>query len=261
MADDSAFFSRDDDWYIGNGSARGPWTDDACHAGPVTAVVAGELEKTVTDKQLVRLTIVFRRPVPLMGFRVDTVLDRDGRSASTASATILGRDDKVYGTATSMHIVADDFENMPTSTIPAPDPTTRVSGQFPVRRARHGLPFFGNSIEVGYLSDAPKRHGPNTMWVRSSPIVEGETPTPFQTMCPISDCGNGISSNADFSSTSFVNPDLTIVAYRLPESEWLASEAISFWEPTGIGMSQATLFDERGSIGTALQTLIVRPMS
>jgi hypothetical protein len=34
---------------------------------------------------------------------------------------------------------------------------------------------------------------------------------------------------------------------------------VSFWEPNGIGMSQATLFDTRGPVGAALQTLIVRP--
>ena len=60
---------------------------------------------------------------------------------------------------------------------------------------------------------------------------------------------------------TFVNPDLTIILHRLPESEWLASSAISFWEPTGIGLSQATLFDEKGPIGVASQTLLVQPVS
>ena len=35
--------------------------------------------------------------------------------------------------------------------------------------------------------------------------------------------------------------------------------AISHWQPNGVGLSHATLFDEDGPIGNALQTLIVRP--
>ena len=51
-----------------------------------------------------------------------------------------------------------------------------------------------------------------------------------------------------------------MLLHRLPESEWLASKGISFWEPTGIGSTAATLYDERGAIGAALQSLVIRPM-
>jgi hypothetical protein len=97
------------------------------------------------------------------------------------------------------------------------------------------------------------------MWMKTLPIVEGEIASPFQRLCTIADCGNGISRNAEFTDASFINADLTINVFRLPESEWLASQAKSFWESTGIGMSHATLFDTRGAIGVALQTLIVKP--
>jgi hypothetical protein len=97
--------------------------------------------------------------------------------------------------------------------------------------------------------------------MRTLPLLEGEEPSPFQTLCPIADCGNGIGRNAEFGIASFVNADLTVFSCRLPESKWLATSAISLWEPNGIGMSQATLFDTRGVLGVALQTLIVRPTS
>ncbi len=67
---DSAFFHRDGDWLVGNDSVRGPWSEHHCHAGPVAAIVAGAAEKAVPDKQLVRVTASFFRPVPMSGVAV-----------------------------------------------------------------------------------------------------------------------------------------------------------------------------------------------
>lgn len=102
--------------------------------------------------------------------------------------------------------------------------------------------------------------GPTILWVHTVAILENERPSPFQTLWPIAECDNGIFRNADAATVSFVNADLTIVAYRLPESAWLASQAISYWQPSEIGVAQATIFDKPGSLGSALQTLIVRPV-
>ena len=49
--------------------------------------------------------------------------------------------------------------------------------------------------------------------------------------------------------------------HRLPATEWVRLDAVTVPERTGIGMSDATLHDERGPIGRALQTLLVRERS
>jgi len=122
----------------------------------------------------------------------------------------------------------------------------------------HKRPFFTDAVEVAYPPGKRTGSGPAVMWMRTPPIVAGETPTPFQRACPIADCGNGISQNAGFGRASFVNPDLTIALHRLPTSDWLASDAVSHWQPDGIGLAIATLYDREGAIGSALQTLIIR---
>ena len=256
---DKAYFHTDGDWFVGNGAARGPWFADACHAGPVTAVIARALEQLVDDKQLVRLTINYCRPVPLAGFRVDTEIIRNGRVATSAVATLRDAEDRICASASSVHVKTMSLEGIPTATIPGPSFDEATMGEFSVTEAKHGLPFFGSSIEVAYPPGESAKPGPTTMWLRAIPIIEGEVPSPFQVICPISDCGNGMSRNAEYSKISFVNADITISAYRLPESDWLASQAVSLWEPSGIGHSQAVLFDKVGSIGMALQTLIIRP--
>lgn len=258
---DKAFFHRDGDWIVANDACRGPWSVDACHAGPVTGAMARAVEQAVPGKQLVRLTLSFQRPIPMAGFRIAAKLEREGRAATTASAELSDRSGRICALASSLHLTAYPPVEFPTQSIPHPVFADARKGKFPVQNPLHDLPFFGFGIEAAYPPGETGEPGPTTMWMRTMPLLEDEQPSPFQTLCPIADCGNGISRNAEFAVASFVNADLTVLAYRLPESEWIASSAISFWEPNGIGMSQATLFDTRGALGIALQTLIIRPTS
>lgn len=256
-----AFFSlRDDEWFVGNDGARGPWSADACHAGPVTGLIVRALERVVEDKQLVRITTDYARPVPMGGFRIETNVTRSGRAAATGSATLTDADGKVCATATSLHLIRSDFDNLPTTRIQGPSRHSATPGVFVAESAHHELPFFRDAIEVAYPPGQSNSPGPTTLWMRTPPLLDNESPSPFQSICPLADCGNGTSRNAELTDATFVNPDLTIVLHRLPESEWLASSAVSFWEPTGIGMSQATLFDDNGPVGFALQTLLIQPI-
>ena len=56
----------------------------------------------------------------------------------------------------------------------------------------------------------------------------------------------------------FINVDLTVHLHRLPAGEWVCLDAVTIPEPTGIGLADTALRDERGPIGRALQTLLVR---
>lgn len=258
---DKAFFRTDGDRFVGNGVSRGPWSEDACHGGPVTGLIARSVENIASDKQLTRLTVGFRRPIPISGFRVDAKVERSGRTATTATATLRNSEDRVCAIASSLHLTTHSFENLPSASIPHPSFEEAIPGDFPVMHAVHDLPFFGSGIDVAYPPGETSEPGPTTLWMHTLPILEDEESSPFQSLCPIADSGNGISRNTEFSETSCVNADLTIVVHRMPESAWLASEAISFWQPSGIGMSHAMLFDTLGAVGTALQTVIVRPIS
>ncbi|MCI0517738.1 MAG: thioesterase family protein [Woeseiaceae bacterium] len=260
-ATDKAFFHRDGDWIVANDACRGPWSADACHAGPVTGTMARAVERAVAGKQLVRLTLSFQRPIPMGGFRISAKLERDGRAATSASAELHDRSGRICAVASSLHLTSYAPTPFPTPSIAHPVFAEAKKGRFPVEKPLHDLPFFGAGIEVAYPPGESGDPGPTTVWMRTLPLFDDEDPSPFQTLCPIADCGNGISRNAEFAVASFVNADLTVLAYRLPESKWIASSAISFWEPNGIGMSQATLFDTRGALGVALQTLIIRPTS
>jgi hypothetical protein len=255
------FFCRDDDWYVGNDPARGPWSPDSCHAGPVTAVIAGATEAIITDRQLVRLTVNYLRPVAMSGFRVEARAEGSGRTAASTSVAIFDRDDKLLATARCLHLAVHEIPEPPTTErLPPPLASAHHDG-FPVRKVVHDQPFFGSEVEIAYPEGQDHTPGPTTIWMKCRPIVAGETSSPFQSACPLSDCASGFARNAEFVDVSCVNPDLTVLLHRLPRSEWLASSGESYWEPSGIGSSAATLYDEHGLIGSALQSLVIRPVT
>lgn len=256
----TSFFSIDENgWFAGNDGARGPWDADACHAGPVAGLLARAAEFAVSDKQLVRLTTNFIRPIPMHGFKIESEVTRGGRTMSTTSVILVDRAGKICASATSLHLAVDDVGGIPEHAASSPSRKGSTPGEFAVASVPHGLPFFSNVIEIEYPPGEDRHPGPTTTWMRVPPILEEEIPSPFQRTCPLADCGNGLSRIMEVGEMSFINPDLTLVLHRPPESDWLASRTVSHWERSGIGLAQAELFDEKGRIGIALQTLIIRP--
>jgi hypothetical protein len=57
----------------------------------------------------------------------------------------------------------------------------------------------------------------------------------------------------------FINGDLTINLFRRPEGEWICLESRSLFGGNGCGLAESALYDERGMIGRATQSLTVRP--
>lgn len=243
------------------GVCRGPWDPDQCHAGPPTALLARAVENLCPDQRLVRLTVELTRPVPMAGFTIHAEVTRAGRTVSTATARILDLDGRQVAVAHSSHLAARPPDGrIPSATVSTPDPAHSEPGGFPLSMARHDLTAFMNGTEVRYPIGEDRTPGPTTMWMRTVPIVEGEVPSPFQRICPLADCGNAISRNAEPSEFGFVNTDLTIHLHRQPTGDLLGSQVISIWNTDGIGMSDALLFDAIGPVGRAVQTLLVTPV-
>ncbi len=139
-------------------------------------------------------------------------------------------------------------------------------GQPPPPEASEHKPFFDTGQDVGYHTAMEYRFaaggflekGPATVWMRMRhPLVEGEQPSPLQRVLAAADSGNGVSATLDWGRYLFINVDLTVELHRLPEGEWVCLDAITIPEPTGLGLSDTALFDERGPIGRATQTLLI----
>lgn len=255
----ASFFTTDDGtWFVGTDAARGPWDVDACHAGPPTAMIARALERVLPDQRLCRLTVELTRPVPMGGFRVDTEVVREGRNVSSTRADLVGRDGEIRVRAGGLHVRQVPPMEVPDAGLPTPDLDEARPGPFPLLSTLHGRPAFGSHVEVMYPPGEDAGPGPTVMWLRTVPMLPDEVPSPFQRICPLADTGNATSRNAEPDQVRFVNPDLTVALHRDPEGEWLGSSAVSHWQPDGVGLADALLFDRRGPVGRALQTLMLR---
>lgn len=256
-----SFFSRDGEWFLPTDHCRGPWAEDACHAGPPTGLLARAMERAVPDQALVRITVDLLRAIPFDGFRIDCTVLRQGRTVSTTEATLYNRDGKALVTARGMHLATrPPYTGMPTFHDDAPPLGDSLADAFPIAGTLHGLPAFnGSGVETRYPGGQSPAPGPTTAWLRTVPLLENEAPSPFQRLCPLADCGNAFGRNAEPHEVMFMNTDLTLVVHREPVGEWFATRAIGHWQPSGVGLAEAKLYDEQGAVGFALQTLILMP--
>ncbi len=257
---DSFFTTDDGEFFRPTHHTRGPWDANACHAGPPTGLIARAAEQAVPDKRLARLTVDLHRPIPFAGFRVDVDVTRAGRSIATTSATLVDGDGRPCATATSLHVVTPGGGREFSDGFEPPLLADAEIGDFPIKRLLHGLPgFSGEGVAVRYPPGDDPGPGPTTVWMWTVPLLADEEPSPFQRLCPIADCGNAFSRWVEPWEMGFVNADLTILAHRDPQGEWLGSRATSSWHADGTALADAVLFDEQGSVGRALQTLLLTP--
>jgi hypothetical protein len=89
------------------------------------------------------------------------------------------------------------------------------------------------------------------------PLVDGEQPTPLQRVLVAADSGNGISATLDFRRYLFINVDLSVHLHRVPSGVWVCLDSLTIAEPNGQGIADTMLWDERGPLGRACQTLLI----
>ncbi len=255
----SAFYVPDGGEFVSSELTRGPWDPGAQHAGPPAALIARELERaTPAGWFLGRVTFEVLRPVPIAPLRVETQVLRPGRSVELLGATLRDRSGEALVRASAWRLAERETE-IP-SGLPCPKP-------LPGPDEAEEKPFFDTGWDVGYhtameyrfVAGSFRELGPATVWMRMrQPLVAGEEPSPLQRVLAAADSGNGVSATLDLARYIFINVDLTVHLHRLPEGEWVCLDAITLPEPNGVGMSDTALHDERGQIGRALQTLLVR---
>ena len=250
------------EWIVPTDLARGPWDYDACHGGPPTAMLVRALERAVPSQRLARISVELGRPVPMAGFRIETTVVRAGRASAQTRAVLVDGAGKERVSAVGMHVAPVEhplFEgSLDNSGVALPALADTAPGDFPMRRLTQRWVGFRSSVEVRYPPARPAG-GPSTVYMRTVPPLADEEPSPFQRVAPLADCGNAFSRHTDPEVVQFINTDLVIALHRDPVGEWLGSRSASQWQPGGVGLADALLFDGSGPVGRALQTLLLRP--
>jgi hypothetical protein len=244
---------------------RGPWHPDHQHAGPPSALICRAVERAAADEGLThlgRLTVNLLRPAPVGECRVEAAANYLGRNAGHYSGRLVAGD-KEIARFTALMQREDDLP-IPAGAPGHPPPHAPK----PVRESPPvSFPFPG--VELGYPNLVENRiaagkffNGSCAAWFRMKhPLIDGESPSPYQRVAVAADSGNGISAVLDFDQYLFLNCDLTINLFRRPEGEWICLEARSLLGGNGCGLAESALYDEQGMIGRATQSLAVRRRS
>ncbi|MBH0778173.1 thioesterase family protein [Nocardia bovistercoris] len=246
--------------YFSTESTRGPWSPDAQHGGPPSALLGHAIERCEPREgfQVGRVAVEILGPVPLAPLTVETKVARPGRSVELVQA-ILSTDRGPVMTANAWRFKLAEPKLelpemfLPTGARPGPEHAAEPA-PFPSNQPVG----FHTAIEYRFVTGSFAEPGPAICWIRlKHPIVAGTTPSPLERTLAAADSGNGVSAVLDWDSHLFINTDLTVTLHRQPVGEWVCLDAVTYPQPHGIGMAETALFDERGPLGRGTQTLLV----
>lgn len=252
-------FTEENGQIVATEFARGPWDADAQHGGAPAALLARAFEQLTHDDDglvLARLTFELMRPVPLGALNVEASVVRPGKRVQLLEGSISTAAGLEVVRARALRVLAADAGAPTTPAMPSPPGPDH--GQAGDNRPPYRPMFAPDSIEIRFVAGQFTQRGPATAWFRLHvPLVLGEKTTPLQRLCAAADFPNGISSPLDWDQWIFINPDLTIQLDRAPVGEWFALDAHTIVTAGGVGTAEAVLFDERGRVGRATQSLLV----
>ena len=274
MPDLAAFFIAEGDRYVPTELTRGPWDPNSQHAGPPAALIGREVARLHggSELELGRITYEILRPVPIAPLRVDATVVRPGRAVELVEAALHDDDGEVLRarawrlrrskvdipSGLSSEDGPGTLGTSPSTLRPGfvpPGPDQATAGTFPDTGQEAG---YHTAMEYRFVRGGFGEPGPAVGWMRMRvPLVDGEEPTPLERVLVAADSGNGVSATLDWSRFLFINVDLSVHLHRPPAGEWICLDAITIPERTGMGLADTALYDERGPIGRADQTLLI----
>ena len=260
MMSESFYVPDGDGGYLATELTRGPWDPGSQHAGPPSALLGREIERLEGGEgfQVARVNLEILRPVPIGPVSVE---------AGPGAARPLGPDDRGDPSRRGQRADAGarlaDQDSRSSNSGPrsrmarrrrrgrsrAPSPSSSRPGRTPGTTPR----WSGRRSAAASASPGRRRSGCGC----AIPLLPGEEPSPLQRTLIAADVGNGISAVLDWRRFLFINVDLSVHLERMPEGEWVCVDAVTLPHENGIGTAESVLFDERGRIGRAAQSLLL----
>jgi len=244
--------------YRATEATAGPWSPDAEHGGPPSALAARELERhePAEDTRLARVAVDILRPVPVGVLSTRTRLLRPGKRVVLLE-TVLAADGQDVLVARGWRIATSDSA-----------PVVGTGGPVPEIPAEGRAPRFPGGHQDGYLSEIDWRFvsgnfdqpGPCQVWARPRiPLLPGEELSPMCRTLLVADSGSGVSMAVDPTKYTFLNVDLMVILHRDPVGDFVLLDAETTMGGTGTGLARTQLSDSDGIVGSGLQTLLVAP--
>ncbi|HEY8517455.1 MAG TPA: thioesterase family protein [Candidatus Binatia bacterium] len=257
-----AIYIPQDGLFVATTLARGPWSPDAQHGGPPSALLARAIERFEDGErmQVARLTIELLRPVPIAPLAVRTAFERPGKKVQLVRASLFAGDTEV-ARATGLRMRRAELpvpQDVPAPQ-PPPGPDSGHTTLPPWAEQVQYDAFHSRAVEHRFVAGSFLEPGPATDWIRLRvPLVAGEETSPLCRVAAAADFGNGVSWVLNRNDGwAFINPDLTIHLHRYPVGEWVCIDSVTLVGPQGAGIAESRLFDERGALGRSVQSLLL----
>lgn len=252
-------FVQEGERFTATDLALGPWAENALHGGATAALLAHVLEReAIADGlRLARLTCELVAPAPVEPLGVELQLVRPGRRMTLLDATVSDGGGGEVCRARALLLAPSAVGPTPRTAPPFPGPEHGAITDFYVRGRRM---FATEALEIRFVQGAFLKLGAATAWFRlRQPLVAGRPVSPLERLMAAADFGNGIASVLSWASHVYINPDLTVYVEREPEGEWVALQSEMRALPGSVAVAESVLWDQRGRIGRAFQSLIVGP--
>jgi hypothetical protein len=257
-----AFYLRDVDIFHPTQATSGPWSPDAQHAGPPSALLLRAIEAAsgIEDAQTARISVDILRPIPVAPLLVETRVLRGGKRVEQIEATLaVVADSSVVMRARAWRLLRRPFDLPEGLGVPEPPPPG------PAGLPEHPRPSFWkgdvtywDALEWRIVRGEFEVSEPACHWTRLRiPLVAGEPTTPLQHLLVMGDAASGISSVFPMREVNFANVDFSVALERPPAGEWLAMDAVTRPGPVGAGVCSAVMFDADGRVGESSQTLVI----
>ena len=251
-----ALFVRTGDGYLADPIADGPWAEGALHGGAPAALLTHVLAAEVSDPalRLARLTCEFVRPAPRGPLTPQIEIVRSGRRVVLLDASLHDAAGVVVTRARALCLRASEFGAGVEEPPPFPGPESGIGADWDLGRPM----FAAEGMEISFVEGRFGATGPGTAWFRlRGPVVAGEPTLPGDRVAAAADFGNGIATILSWEEYTFINPDLSIFIERDPVDEWIALRSRMRVREGGVAIAESELWDRRGRLGRAVQTLLV----
>ncbi len=286
---DSAFYEpAGAGTYLSTPATVGPWSRDAQHGGPPSALAVRALELHEPDERqrLGRVSIDILRPVPIGKLSVTTRMVRPGRRVALVEAVVEANGQEVlhargWRIERPTEPVPEIVDGAPAAPLPA-----EGDGKLPVIFEREPVGYLA-SIEWRFLPSeldeyvaaepaalagttgpagaAGPAHSPRTAQIRAAwarpliPLLPDEEASPMARTLLVADSGSGVGAALPATEFIFINVDVTVALPRDPAGDWMLLEAETSIGADGTGLAATRLSDQTGPCGRAWQTLLVAP--
>lgn len=268
---ETPYFVEDNLHYVPTEYCNGFWKRGSLNGRMICGLMAHALDGRFGSPDFVpvRFTIDMLRLAPCTPLRIETEVVRSGKRSIFGRA-LLWSGDSILAQASAVYVRKTENPEIPTfqspnwSVAPPEEIKSRPNQQhFELRPIPKAARTNDPDANTNALSTKSREHPEGRRhWLRDlRQVVGGIENSAFVSVAMLADFASPL-TNSNSTALDFINTDLTMYLYRLPESEWIGLEFMKHNSSQGVAIGECWIYDEIGPLGTITVAAIAnRPMN